>query len=117
MDGVEVILSRTVNTGHFDRMTESSYDVIKRKATYFSYGGDKEDATERSKKRFEEDINIVKRLARKEIDVLTEKITNNKRVLMMFPDDEMEQKRTGRHLEKNQYKKAVLENFLEQEKK
>ncbi len=112
MENQKVILSRTNNLGDFGRIEDVDYDILNRSAVAHRHGGIGKEETSRSKKRFEEDINVIRRLARKKIAGLHKKIENNKNVLTMFQDDEAELEKTTKHMERNELTLGLLEEFL-----
>lgn len=111
MKNHKIILTK-ITKGPFDQIEVINYDVINRQAEVIRRDSNKKDKKSKTNKKFEEDINAVRRLARKEIAGLHKKIKNNKNVLILFRDDEAELKKTSKHLERNEHTLGLLEEFL-----
>jgi hypothetical protein len=111
--GKEITVSRVRNIGHFDRDEHVIYDLEKRVANVSLEGGDKAYEEYTDKERFEEDIKVVIRLAKKEIPKLEEKIQNNKRVIALSEGNQLELEKANRHLSNNQRKLEFISKFIE----
>ena len=105
----KVTVSTVVN--YLDRNVIVEYDIVNHKADI--YTNDEYRTHEgTSKELYEENFNQVKRLARKEIPKLKERIANNRYVLSLFTNDKAEQIKANRHLANNQFKLTAIEEFL-----
>ena len=111
---VEVILSIYHNIESFDRSEEIDYNLSTKTAEVSIYGGNGEDEEYKSTDKFKEDNKIILQLAKKEIPILEKKILNNKTVIALSDNNEIELKKAKKHLSNNQYRLKIVKKYIKE---
>ncbi len=112
---IEVKLSVWYNIGSFDRNEEIDYNLSTKTAEVFIYGGDGEDEEYKSTDKFKEDNKIILKLSKKEIPILENKILNNKTVIALSDNNEIELKKAKKHLSNNQYRLKIVKKYIQED--
>jgi len=111
---VEVKLYVCHNIGSFDRNEETEYNLSNKTAKVFISGGNEEDEEYKSTDKFKEDNKIILQLSKKEIPILENKILNNKTVIALSDNNEIELKKAKKHLSNNQYRLKIVKKYIKE---